>query len=149
MQKQETVVDQFTGEIISSEITNIKFVKDTDEFIQVYLKDMSGLTGVTTHGEFKTLLWIWKFSKYIQDGDVGNTFMVSGPFFKALQEKSGIKENSARNYICSLSNKGILIKSKEFRSVYYLNPKFFFKGVLSDRTKCLTSVIQYKIGEQD
>lgn len=146
MIKEETTVDQFTGEIISSTKTNIKFCKNTDEFIQVYLKDMSGLMNITTHSEMKVIIWIWKMSSYAEEKQVGNMFTTNGMFFDKLKKQFNIESKTVRNVICKLNKKGLIIKDKGFRGVYYLNPEFFFKGALSDRTKCLKVVTEYKIG---
>lgn len=39
-------------------------------------------------------------------------------------------------------------KDKDYKSIYYLNPKLFFKGRLSDRTKVIKHYIEYQIENQ-
>ena len=147
--QEKTIVDQFTGEILSAEKTIIRTVRNTDEFIQVYLNDMKGLMDINSCSEFKVLMWMWKMSDFLDEKQFGNAIGISGLLFNRLKKECNIKDQTVRNTISSLAKKGLLIKDDNIRGTYYLNPKFFFKGALSDRTKCLTSVIQYKIGEQD
>lgn len=41
----------------------------------------------------------------------------------------------------------MLIKDNKYKGIYYLNPKYFFKGKLNDRTKVIRNIVEYKIGK--
>lgn len=145
---QKTVVDKETGEVLSVQSTIVKRVKP-DEFIQVYLEDMSGLMNLKSMSETKILYVLWKYSNYIEEDDsyIGNKFILDKSLKDKITQHTSLGESTIKNVICSLSKRGIIIKDKKYKMNYYLNPIFFFKGKLSDRSKCYSKVIQYKIGE--
>lgn len=37
-----------------------------------------------------------------------------------------------------------LLKDSKYKAVYYLNPEYFFKGKISDRTQIIKNIIEYK-----
>ena len=45
----------------------------------------------------------------------------------------------------TLSKKRMIIKDTKHRGVYFLNPEYFFKGSISDRTKVIKNIIEYQI----
>lgn len=49
-----------------------------------------------------------------------------------------------RNTITSLVKKKMLLKDSRYKAVYYLNPEYFFKGKISDRTQIIKNIIEYK-----
>lgn len=144
--KQTTYVDSSTGEVISNEIVSIKKVKP-DEFIQVYLEDMSGLMKISSKNEINVLMWFWKFSTYVDEGDIGNMVVINSKLLKQIEDSTGICKQSIRNVISSLKKKRLLITEKGERGIYYLNPEYFFKGSIKDRGKCYKNVIEYRIDE--
>ena len=58
---------------------------------------------------------------------------------------------SVRNVISSLvkNPKRLLIKDQKFRSTYYLNPQYFFKGALKDRPKVMKYIFEYVDKSED
>lgn len=43
-----------------------------------------------------------------------------------------------------LNNSARYIKDSRYKAVYYLNPEYFFKGKISDRTQIIKNIIEYK-----
>lgn len=146
--KENVKVDQF-GEIITAEQTIIKKV-DAEEFCQVYLKDsidFSELTG----SEYRVLIQCWLFSAYYKDDKtelLGNMITYNGVFKEAVIQRTGLKEGTIKNCMSSLVKKNMLIKADNAKGVYYLNPKYFFKGKLGERTKLIKKVIEYQFEQK-
>ena len=59
--------------------------------------------------------------------------------------KTDLKQSTIKNALSSLVKKNMIWKDKDYKSIYYLNPKLFFKGKLSDRTKVIKHYIEYQI----
>lgn len=141
-------VDPETGEIYpvldSSEIITNRFYKSSDEFIQIYLEDMSGILNITSKSELQVLACIWKYSTYAEN-DEGNCIIINPKILNIIQNETKLNIQSIRNIICNLSKspKQLLIKDQNFRSTYYLNPLYFFKGSLKDRPKVLKKIFVY------
>ena len=38
----------------------------------------------------------------------------------------------------------MLLKDSRYKAVYYLNPEYFFKGKIFDRTQIIKNIIEYK-----
>ena len=144
----DEVVDTETGEIIqhvtSQTITSRKFYKTHEEFIQIYLEDMSGLLSITSKSELQVLCLLWKYSTY-NENDKGNCVLITPKIVNDIVTETGLVTQSVRNVISSLvkNPKKLLIKDPQFRSTYYLNPQYFFKGALKDRPKVMQVVLSY------
>lgn len=137
-----------TGEI-TTEVTSTskvtKFYSSQEEFIQVYLNDMSGLMNIASKTELQILMQLWKLSSFNGDDNNGNFIIINQKIISDLANNVGVKEQSVRNSISSLlkNERKPLIKDPVFRSTYYLNPTYFFKGALKDRPKAMQVVLQY------
>jgi hypothetical protein len=144
----DEVVDTETGEITqhvtSQTITSRKFYKTHEEFIQIYLEDMSGLLSITSKSELQVLCLLWKYSTY-NENDKGNCVLITPKIVNDIVTETGLVTQSVRNVISSLvkNPKKLLIKDPQFRSTYYLNPQYFFKGALKDRPKVMQVVLSY------
>ena len=144
----DEVVDTETGEITqhvtSQTITSRKFYKTHEEFIQIYLEDMSGLLSITSKSELQVLCLLWKYSTY-NENDKGNCVLITPKIVNDIVTETGLVTQSVRNIISSLvkNPKKLLIKDPQFRSTYYLNPQYFFKGALKDRPKVMQIVLSY------
>ena len=111
------IIDNNTGEVLVSEDLVVK-VGDIDKFIMFFLTNNDyfyHLTGT----QIKVLSVLWKESTYKQ-GDEGN--MID-------------------NVFSTLSRQNVLIKT--CKGEYMLNPEYFFKGRLSDRSKCIKRVVEF------
>lgn len=139
----KTTVDSLTGEVVESTIVSVRKVKP-DEFIQVYLEDFAGLLRLTGN-ELKLLLFIWRESIWYDGMEnlPGNKVVINKQLIDSIASAVGVTEGAVRNSISKLSAKSVLLKDAKYRGIYYLNPEFFFKGKIGDRTKRLRVVREY------
>ena len=134
------------GEILSAKITTLKKVT-AEQFCQIYLQDNEEFFTLTK-SESNLLSVCWLMSTYYEDKDLkypGNRITCNKQFKNIVNEKTGLAESTIRNSLVSLVKKEMLIKDSEYKGVYYLNPKYFFKGKISDRTKLIKHTIEYQI----
>lgn len=119
-------VDTSTGEILSR--TTKTFVRNTsaEDFIQVYLNDLSGLFALNGKIEHNLLSLLWR-----DTGFNTNKIFLLKPQKEAYAIEMDCKLDSINNAIISIVKKGLLLR--EERGNYYLNPKYFFKGETSRR----------------
>ena len=95
------------------------------------------------------LLWLWKASMYIEaENSIGNKVIINKQLYSLISENTGLTEGAIRNTVSVLVKKDLLIKDAKFRGIYYLNPKFFFKGKLTDRIKSFKLVLEYKMNNR-
>lgn len=151
MKETTRTVDALTGEIISATIEHRQIVTP-DEFMQVYLMDMASLFQISKKSDIFILLWMWKDSSYFEskDGYPGNKVVVNKQFIDTLinqakKSNGPLTEGTIRNGITGLCNKGLITKDQKYRGTYYLNPKYFFKGKLSDRDAKMSFTKVYDI----
>lgn len=147
--KQTTVINQETGEVLEdkSEIVSIKEVPK-DSFINVYLNDMSGLMNIRTQTELRILAWMWKLSTFPDNEFPGNCVVLGDLLMDKIEKDLKIKRQTIRNTVSNLVKTQVLLKDDKHRSTYYLNPKYFFKGKLSDLPKVRQVVLQYVIQDE-
>lgn len=131
-----SLLDNHTGEIL--EYRQTKKVT-LSEFMMVFFAsytDILKLTGL----EIKVLMCIWVHSTFNNKNSTEGNIIHNDGVFKEYCRKDGLNTTNANidNVFSKLSKDGFLIK--KCRGTYLLNPKYFFKGTLSDRTK-----IQYNI----
>ena len=146
MSHLKQVIDQLTGEILESTITNRKKVKP-DEFMQVYLHDMAGLMQIKTLGQVKVLVWLWKDSTWYESTDTypGNKVTINKQLIDFIAGQIGLKEGVIRNAVSYFVKVGILLKDSSYRGVYYMNPIYFFKGKIGDRNSKLYYKHEYLV----
>lgn len=144
MKQQEKIVLGEGGEIISAEITTFKKVT-AEEFIQVYLKDNEQFYNLSKP-EYSVLSILWLKSDYYKDeGNPGNKIVINKQIRDIIADKTGIADSTIKNAVASLVKKNMIFKDQNYKGVYYLNPEYFFKGSISDRTKCIRHIIEYSI----
>jgi hypothetical protein len=141
----DTETGEITQQVTSQVIEHRKFYKTHEEFIQIYLEDMSGLLSITSKSELQVLCLLWKYSTY-NENDKGNCVLITPKIINDLVTATGLAIQSVRNVISSLvkNPKRLLIKDPQFRSTYYLNPVYFFKGALKDRPKVVQVLLSYE-----
>ena len=139
-------VDNYDSEgvLISRSINSVRDVKN-DEFIQLYLTDMSGMMNITSKGELRVLMHFWKYSTYVKESQIGNMVTINSRIMTDISKEMDINIQSVRNIIVGLKKKELIIADKDCRGVYYLNPVYFFKGNSNDRLKCFNRTINYNI----
>lgn len=134
--KDYSILDNHTGEIIKLKQT--KKLK-LDDFIQVYLfscPKIMELKGVY----IKILICIWKYSSYNPSNELEGNIIHNNPVFKDYCAKEGLDCSKAviDNAFSELRKQGLLVK--RCRGEYMLNPLYFFRGQLSNRTKILYNI---------
>ena len=147
MIEQETIKVNEDGEIISADIKTIKKVS-YGEFMQVWLKDNQEFWDLTK-SEYAVMVQCWRASVYypelVDENLPGNKVTADKQFKDISAKNANITVRSVDSALASLSKKNLLIKDKEYKGIYYLNPKLFFKGKISDRTKIIKHSIEYQI----
>lgn len=146
IEKELVKVDE-NGEIISADITTIKKVS-YGEFMQVWLKDNQEFWDLTK-SEYAVMVQCWRASIYypelVDENLPGNKVTADKQFKDITAKNANITVRSVDSALSSLSKKNLLIKDKDYKGIYYLNPKLFFKGKISDRTKIIKHSIEYQI----
>lgn len=130
-------IDHQTGETIVTEMNYIKKV-DSDNFIMVYLSDMSSLFSIKGEIEQFILTWMWANTGW------NNSPVAIDKFIKEdLSSTHGVKPQSISDALTRLVAKGLIIKNR--RLFYSLNPKYFFKGDKKEREQMLRVNVDYHI----
>ena len=70
----------------------------------------------------------------------GNKISLDEELRDTIKIKTNLAAGTIRNTITSL----MLLKDSRYKAVYYLNPEYFFKGKISDRTQIIKNIIEYK-----
>lgn len=133
--KDYALLDKHTGEIL--EYKQVKKVS-IDEFIMVFFSSFPEVFKLEGNA-LKVLMCIWKFSSYNLYNAEANVF-INNVLFKEFVRKEGLEiaDSTIDVYISNLNKKNLLIK--KCRGTYILNPEYFFKGTLSNRSKLKLSI---------
>ncbi len=133
------------GELLEERVeTKIVRKVSPKDFIQVYLEDLSKLFNIGSPTEIKVLISLWKHTSFNKQGEaLGNKVVLIKSIKASIAEDIGTSIGTIDNAISKLVKKDLLIKTD--RSVYLLNPKYFFKGYIPDRINVIRTVIEYQI----
>lgn len=140
------ILNKDTGEINTDVIHTKTLYKtvSTEEFMLVYINDLSGMFQLENKTEIKLMALIWKDCEFNDSNtNLGNIVYALKQNKEKWAEEINCSLSRINNTITSLSKKGLLIQ--ESRGVYIVNPKFFFKGFTKDRMKVMQTIIEYKI----
>lgn len=132
MKQIESIKVGIGGEILSAEVKTIKTVS-AEQFCQIYLRDNEEFYKLSK-AESNVLAVLWYTSNYYEDKELRDTIKI----------KTNLAAGTIRNTITSLVKKKMLLKDSRYKAVYYLNPEYFFKGKISDRTQIIKNIIEYK-----
>jgi len=146
MKQIESITLGEGGEIISADIKTIKTVSP-DQFCQIYLQENEEFFKLSK-SEANVLAVCWYTSNYYEDKEFqlpGNKVTLDEQLRDIIRAKTQLATGTIKNTIISLVKKEMLLKDKKYKAIYYLNPKFFFKGKISDRTKAIKNTIEYQI----
>jgi hypothetical protein len=145
-QEVNTITDINTGEVQIIENTIVRKVK-ASEFVQVYLEDLSGILSISTGSEIKLLAVLWKASEWNEENSsLGNRIVIVKALKEQWAKQLEVNIQTLNNILTSLIKKNLLINQD--RSIYYLNPKYFFKGFSKDRDKVVKTIISYEISKE-
>lgn len=145
MKQIESIKMGLGGEILSAEIKTIKKV-DAEQFCQIYLRDNEEFYKLTK-AESNILAVLWYTSNYYEDKEQqlpGNKVSLDEQLRDTIKQKTGCAYGTIKNTISSLVKKQMLLKDNRYKSVYYLNPQFFFKGKITDRSKIIRNIVEYE-----
>lgn len=145
MKQIESIKVGLGGEILSAEVKTIKKV-DAEQFCQVYLRDNEEFYKLTK-SESNILAVLWYTSNYYEDKDQelpGNKVSLDEQLRDTIIKKTGCASGTVRNTIVSLVKKQMLLKDNRYKNVYYLNPQYFFKGKITDRTRIIKNIVEYE-----
>lgn len=131
----ETKVDQ--DGVVTGKKWIHKEVKDTQQFVKMYTKDLCKLVGLS-HSEYRVLINIQELTEYNT-----NVFFLNKERREQLAAISNVKLNTVNVAISHMMKKNVLIK--ESSSMYRVNPALFFKGDDLSREKVLQLVISYQL----
>lgn len=130
------ILDKNTGEIIDYKETK---KVNLDTYIMCYFCSIPELMELQG-SELKFLMCLWKLSTCNWVKPEFNMITNNKMLYKSLQELNyNVTENRINVLFNKLTKKEILIRL--CRGTYALNPKYFFKGTLSNRTKLQLSLI--------
>ena len=145
MKQIESIKVGVGGEILSAEVKTIKTVS-AEQFCQIYLRDNEEFYKLSK-AESNGLAIVWYTSNYYEDKDralPGNKISLDEELRDTIKIKTNLAAGTIRNTITSLVKKKMLLKDSRYKAVYYLNPEYFFKGKISDRTQIIKNIIEYK-----
>lgn len=131
-----SLLDNHTGEILKWKRTT---VVNIDEFIIFFFASMPQIFRLGGL-QMKILMCCWKFSSY-NDVETEGNLVYNNKLLKDYIRSCGLDlTDGAIDVIMHyLTKEGMLIK--KCRGVYMLNPKYFFKGTLSKRSKLELKVV--------
>ena len=145
MKQIESIKVGVGGEILSAEVKTIKTVS-AEQFCQIYLRDNEEFYKLFK-AQSNVLAVLWYTSNYYEDKDralPGNKISLDEELRDTIKIKTNLAAGTIRNTITSLVKKRMLLKDSRYKAVYYLNPEYFFKGKISDRTQIIKNIIEYK-----
>lgn len=145
MKQIESIKVGVGGEILSAEVKTIKTIS-AEQFCQIYLRDNEEFYKLSK-AESNVLAVLWYTSNYYEDKDralPGNKISLDEELRDTIKIKTNLAAGTIRNTITSLVKKKMLLKDSRYKAVYYLNPEYFFKGKISDRTQIIKNIIEYK-----
>lgn len=124
------VVDNRTGEITEAKRTRVVSMDEYMEFFFKSIPELCKLKGL----QLKILMCCWKQSSWIDVAEKGNT-ICNNKVLKDYIRECGldISDSTIDVTIHKLAKENILMKV--CKGMYMLNPSYFWKGKLSDRSK--------------
>jgi len=130
-----------TGEILEVESKIVKKVS-AESFMQVFLNDRSILYDIENKSQLRVLVELWQLSQF----DTNQVVLVKA-IKQIIADKVGCTLQTVDNHISKLLKKGLLIRKET--SLYFLNPKYFFKGYAENRPKVIKAMVEYHIEEEN
>lgn len=126
-----SLLDNNTGEILELKQTRKLSI---DEFMMVFFASYPQLFKLKGM-QLKILMCCWRYSSYSKENEIEGNIIHNNASFKEHCREDGVNipDASIDNAISYLGKQGMLIK--KCRGEYLLNPRYFFKGRLSDRSK--------------
>lgn len=135
--KDFSVVDNRTGELL--ELRQTKKLS-LDEFFMVFAASCPTLLKLKGL-QLKVLICCWRYSSYNKEYSQDGNIIHNSPTFKQFCKHEGLQTSDAciDKAFTKLCKENLLIR--RCRGEYLMNPQYFFKGTLSDRTKILYNIV--------
>ncbi len=125
------VVNTETGEIVSG-VADFK-CSSIDEFIMCFLGSIPQVTKLDGN-TIRVLMWCWKFSSFNPSIPEANTIVNDKAFKDRIRSEGGdLSDSVIDKAVHNLCKAGML--QRRCKGNYYLNPKYFFRGTISNRAK--------------
>ena len=140
-EKVEHVTDMQTGQIVEERRIFTKKV-DKEKFMMVYLESMGSILKINSPIEYKVLLTLWEMSEFET-----NRIILVKDIKKEIAERLGYVFKTVENAVSRLSKKNLLIKKGT--AIYYLNPKYFFKGSEIARSNAFKVIFNFDINKEE
>lgn len=150
--ESQTVVDSNTGEVLDTTTKSTHKIEEykkckPDEFVMVYLQDLSGFLKLENATQIKLLSFIWKEVGYNNpETNEGNVIAILKDDKERWANILDVSVRTIDNALAALTKKKLLLS--EARGKYSLNPKYYFKGSTKDRAKVLEMKITYQIEDE-
>lgn len=134
--KDYALLDKHTGELLEYRQTKKVGI---DEFIMVFFSSIPKILDLKGT-QIKVLMCCWKYSSFNPLNTTQGNTISNNKMFKSYIRECGFDttDDSINNAICALCKKGLLIK--RCKGEYMLNPEYFFKGTIAQRSKLKFSV---------
>lgn len=131
-----SVVNTDTGEIISGVATTK--VESIDEFIMIFLVNIQDAFKLEGQ-HLKILMCCWKYSTFNPQSPEGNRITNNQALKQKIRESGlQVSDTVINNAFTAFVKNNLMIK--ECRGQYILNPKYFFRGTLGNRSKLKLSI---------
>lgn len=147
-----TTIDSQTGEILEQvvqqekQIIGTRKVKTQEEFIMVYLQDLSSFLRIDNATQIKLLALIWRDVAYNNPtSDEGNVMAILKDDKERWAAEINVSTRTIDNCLSALIKKDLLLSAS--RGKYKLNPKYYFKGSSADRKRILDLRVNYEFVE--
>jgi hypothetical protein len=132
-------VDVDTGEVVDSDLNvkKFKYVTGKDQFFLVYAELLSVMIKQMSLPEVKILAWLLK--NYNSGTPIGITRRLR----EIIAEETGLSHGTVANVLSSLCRKGDpVVLYRDSRGLYYINPRYAFKGSSSERNKAIVTIFE-------
>lgn len=136
-QETKTIVDHQTGEVLSTEQTNVIRLPQEPPYVKMYLDDLSNLIGLKA--SLKDTLYLM-----LRRLDWHGVIVLSGNFRQQCCAELNIKESTLRNRIALLCRYKLL--ERRATNEYSVNPHYFARGdwkKITQRRESFKVVIEY------
>ena len=151
---QITTIDSQTGEILDQvvqqekQIIETRKIKSQEEFIMIYLQDLSSFLRIDNATQIKLLALIWRDVAYNNpNSDEGNVMAILKDDKEKWAKEIDVSTRTIDNCLSALIKKNLL--QSESRGKYKLNPKYYFKGSSTDRRRILNLQVNYEFENKE
>ena len=139
---QTESVDPLTGEILITNTEQVIKCKSKEEFCMIFVQALP-IVSKLTQAESNILVFMMLKADFYAEGEIGNRISYTNTFKAMLVKETGLSLETIKKAVTKLINKSLLLKAKNDRQTFYLNPKYFFQGNLGDRTKAISITTKY------